>query len=121
MAHVLVVDDDVQLGTMLQKMLIRAGYEVTYAVNGHIAMKIIRTRPTNVVITDIVMPDKDGLETIQEIKRDFPEVKIIAISGGGRIGPKDYLSMAVKFGAQFAFVKPIERDTLMNALHELTN
>ena len=66
------------------------------------------------------MPDKDGLETIQEIRRDFPDLKIIAISGGGRISPESYLDMARKFGADRVFSKPVEQAVLLDAVSELT-
>lgn len=119
MARILVVDDDVQVSTLLQKTLSRAGFDVTLADNGNTATQIIRKEPVDLVITDIIMPDKEGLETIREIKRDFPRIKIIAMSGGGRIGPASYLSMAEKFGAQLTLEKPIDIVFLIQAVQNL--
>ncbi len=65
------------------------------------------------------MPEKEGIETIMELKRDFPDVKIIAISGGGRIRPEGSLSMAKKLGARYTFSKPVEREKLLVAVREL--
>ena len=78
-----------------------------------------RSDPADVVITDIVMPEKEGLETIQELRRDFPGAKIIAMSGGGRIGPKGYLKLAEKLGASRAFAKPFDRMEMVSAVDEL--
>jgi YesN/AraC family two-component response regulator len=72
-----------------------------------------------VVVTDIVMPNKEGLETIVELRRNMPGVKIIAISGGGRIAPTDYLSIAKRLGADRVFAKPVERRALLDAVSEL--
>jgi len=70
----------------------------------------------DLVNTDIIMPEKEGLETIRELKRDFPDVKIIAISGGASIEAKDYLKMAKQFGAMCTLVKPIEREALLEEI-----
>lgn len=94
MPLILIIDDDDQIREMLRQMLERAGYEVTDAPNGKVAMKLYREQPADLIITDLIMPGKEGIETIIELRRDFPEVKIIAISGGGRIAPRDYLAMA---------------------------
>ena len=67
------------------------------------------------------MPEKEGVELIMELRRDFPDAKIIAISGGGRIDPEQYLGIAKSFGAKYAFSKPIERKELLNAVRELLN
>ncbi len=67
-------------------MLQKEGYETISASDGQIAMKLCRENPADVVITDIIMPEKEGIETIVELKREFPGIKIIAMSGGGRIG-----------------------------------
>lgn len=65
------------------------------------------------------MPEKEGIETIRELKRDFPEVKIVAMSGGGRIGPEGYLEVAKVLGAQRTLTKPLERETLLRVVREL--
>jgi DNA-binding response OmpR family regulator len=119
MARILVIDDDVQIREMLRQMLEREGYEVADAPDGKAAMKIQREDPAHLIITDIIMPEKEGLETIKEVRQEFPEVKIIAISGGGRIKPEPYLKIAEKFGARYIFTKPVEREELLAAVLEL--
>lgn len=121
MARILVIDDDEQIRFLLQQMLEQEGFEVDVAQDGRIGMMLHRKNPAELVITDIIMPDQEGLETIQQFRQEFPKVKIIAISGGGRIGPESYLVLAKKFGAMKTFVKPIDRDELLEAIQELLN
>ena len=90
MALILIIDDDDQIRRVLRKTLERDGYDVADAPNGKEGIRLYRENPADLVITDIIMPEKEGIETIRELRRDFPEVKIIAISGGGRIGPDSY-------------------------------
>ena len=73
----------------------------------------------DLIVTDIIMPDKEGLESIMDYKQLNPEVKIIAISGGARIGPHTYLKMAEKFGAKKVFSKPFRNKELLDAVEEL--
>src|SRR5210317_1834310 len=110
MPNILIIDDDNQFRTMLRKMVERNGYEVIEASDGKEGIKLYRKNPTDLIITDLIMPEKDGIETIQELRKDFPDVKIIAISGGGRLGPHDYLHLAKMLGAQRTLTKPIELD-----------
>ena len=105
MARILIIDDEVQILNMLRQMLEGEGYEVIDAPNGKEGIRRYRENPADLIITDILMPEKEGIETIQELKRDFPDIKIIAMSGGGRLDPKQYLSMAKSFGAQYTFTK----------------
>lgn len=119
MPNILIIDDDNQFRTMLRKMVERNGYEVVEASDGKEGIKLYRKNPTDLIITDLIMPDKDGIETIQELRKDFPDVKIIAISGGGRLGPHDYLHLAKMLGAQRTLTKPIELDELLKAIEEL--
>jgi DNA-binding NtrC family response regulator len=119
MARILVIDDDVQILEMLRQTLEREGYEVIGSLDGKEGIRLYREAPTDLIITDIVMPEKEGIETIMELKRDFPDVKIIAISGGGRIGPEDYLRIAKKLGAMHTFTKPIGREELLGVVREL--
>ncbi len=120
MPFILVIDDDDQFRTMLREMLERAEYEVADAPNGKEGIRLYRENPADLVITDIIMPEKEGIETIMELKRDFPDVKIIAISGGGQIDPEKYLYMAGRLGAKRTFAKPVEREELLKAVGELT-
>ena len=119
MARILVIDDDIQILEMLRQTLEREGYEVIDARDGKEGIRFYREAPTDLIITDIVMPKKEGVETIMELKRDFPDVKIIAISGGGRIGPENYLQIAKSLGAMHTFTKPIGREKLLAAVREL--
>ena len=121
MARILVVDDEAQIRILLRQVLIKDGYEVDEASNGNIALKKFRENPFDLVIMDLIMPDKEGLETILDLKKEFENVKIIAISGGGRIGPEDYLKYAKGFGALHTLTKPIENAELLKAIRNVLN
>ncbi len=119
MARILVIDDDAQIRDVLKQFLERAEYEVRVAPDGSAGLKLHREDPADLIITDIVMPGKEGLETIMEFRRHFPAVRIIAISGGGRIGPHDYLNTAKAMGAQKTFSKPFDPQELMAAVRDV--
>ena len=119
MARILVVDDDEQIRIMLDIALSRDSHEVVTAQNGAVASVRQSERPADVVIMDIIMPEKEGFETIIEFRRDYPETKIIAISGGGRLGPDQYLKLAKTMGADFIFEKPLPLVQLREAIHSL--
>ena len=120
MACILIIDDDDQFRTMLRMTLERAGYETVEARDGAEGLECYQAHPVDVVITDIVMPGKEGLETIQELWWDHSAVKIIAISGGGqKIEPHMALACAQAFGAQYAFSKPVDRAALLDAIQHL--
>ena len=119
MAHILIIDDDPQILDMLGQTLKRQGHEVVKAFDGKEGLKLYRENPTDLVITDIIMPETEGIETIMELQRDFPDVKIIAISGGGHNIAENYLYLAKSLGVQRTFAKPIERDELLKAVSEL--
>ena len=119
MARILVVDDDEQIRIMLEIALSRDSHEVVTAENGAVASVRQSERPADVVIMDIIMPEKEGFETIIEFRREYPETKIIAISGGGRLGPDQYLKLAKTMGADFIFEKPLQMLQLREAIHSL--
>jgi len=120
MARILIIDDDKPFRVMLRIMLENAGYkDIKEAENGYIGMKLIRKSPFDLVITDIVMPEKEGIETIMELRRDFHAVKIIAMSGGGKIGPGTYLEMAGHLGAGRTLEKPFQQSELVDAVRGL--
>lgn len=119
MPRILVVDDDPLVRAMLHQVLERAGYEVEVAEDGESAYRLCQEHPIDLIIMDMVMPGKGGAETIAEVRRDFPEVRIVAMSGGGRTGPYGYLKLAERFGAERVFPKPLERDTILEAIDEL--
>ena len=119
MIRILVIDDDINIREMLKECLERAEYEVLVASDGKAALKLHSANPVDLIITDIVMPEKDGLEIIMEFRRRFPAVKVIAISGGGKIGANEYLNIAKGLGATKMFSKPFELRELLAAVREL--
>ncbi len=119
MRRILIIDDEPYILLMLKKMLERAGYEVDLASNGREGMALFEKATADLVITDIIMPDKEGLELILEMKKQRPALKIIAMSGGGRISPESYLECAKHFGAARVFQKPFRQKELMLAVREL--
>ena len=119
MSRILLADDDHQVRNMLKLTLEREGHEVVEAEDGVQAVARYHPDSIDLVITDIVMPEKEGIETIMELRSIDAHVKIIAISGGGRINPDDYLSWARRFGVQHTFTKPVDRNQLLDAINEL--
>jgi CheY-like chemotaxis protein len=116
MPTILLVDDNDQYRTMLNAVLTFAGYEVSEARNGKEALRIYHEWPADLVITDLVMPEKEGLELIRELRGQYPEARIIAISGGGRLNPVDYLELATEFGARKVLPKPFTNHQLIEAV-----
>jgi DNA-binding response OmpR family regulator len=121
MAKILVFDDEPSILLMIKKMLEKAGHEVDIALNGKEGMKLFEKNRPDLLITDILMPEKEGLETIFELRRKYSELKIIAISGGGRIGPEGYLPSAKLFGADMVFQKPLIQEEFLQAVSLLLN
>lgn len=119
LSKILIIDDEDIARRMFRIMLEREGHEVAEASNGNEGLERIRDFKADLVITDIVMPEKEGIETIKDLRKEFPEVKIIAISGGGRITPDAYLEVAESMGADASFEKPIRREKLVKAVEEL--
>jgi YesN/AraC family two-component response regulator len=119
MGKILIIDDEPYILLMLKKMLEKAGHEVDLASNGREGIELFKKEPVDMVITDIIMPDKEGLEIILEMKNAQPELKIIAISGGGRISPESYLECAKHFGAARVFQKPFKQNDILSAVKEL--
>lgn len=117
MPSVLVVDDEDQIRLMLRTALEQAGYDVIEGRSGKEAVDQYRREPTDLVIMDILMPDKDGLESIIELRQEFPDAKIIAVTGGGaQDGTLDFLDVARMLGATRAFRKPFELKELLEAV-----
>jgi CheY-like chemotaxis protein len=115
-AKVLVVDDEESIRGLFQKILEDAGYEVTLAIDGSQALDLLRDSAFDVVITDLVMPNREGIETIQAIRRQHPGMKIIAVSGafGG-----SFLGSAKLLGAEATLVKPVGPGQLLGALRRV--
>jgi len=121
MARILVIDDDEATRRVLKLLLERAGYDVTDAADGAAGVRSYREQPADVVLTDILMPGKEGLETIRELKHDYPDVKIVAMSGGGHTGNMDFLILAERLGADRVLSKPIDRQELLQTMSELVS
>jgi CheY-like chemotaxis protein len=119
MAKILVLDDEPSILLMIKKMLEKEGHEVEVALNGSEGMALFEKEKPDLLITDIIMPEKEGLETIFELRRLHPDLKIIAISGGGRIGPDGYLPGAKLLGANAVFSKPLVPKEFINKITEL--
>ncbi len=120
MARILVIDDDPQIRTVLKKSLRSDGHQVMEACNGDVGMKLMGEGPFEVVITDIVMPHKEGFETISELRRNYPDTKIIAMSGGGlSIEACDVLPTAVILGAHSTLLKPFVPKQLLEAVENV--
>lgn len=116
MPTILLVDDDEQFRAMLHQTLEGAGYGVHGAANGKMALELYRRSPADLVVTDLVMPEQEGIQTIMDLRKINPEVKIIAISGGGRLGPRDYLVMAKLLGAKRTLAKPFRQADFLDAV-----
>lgn len=121
MARILVIEDETVFCELLEDALKKAGYEVMIALDGDQGMRLFSEQPCDVVITDILMPNKEGLEIILELTQQAPDVKIIAISGGGFGLGEDLLGMAKDFGAHYALRKPIKIAKLIELVKELLN
>ena len=121
MAKILIIDDDPSILTMLKRMLEKAGYEVDTAGNGSEGLKKIENFPPDLLVTDIVMPEKEGLELICYLKGKNPELKIVAISGGGRFNYEGYLTGAKLLGADLIFQKPLVHKEFVQAVSDLIN
>jgi DNA-binding response OmpR family regulator len=119
--RILVIDDDEQMRILLRQVMEWAGYEVMEAGNGREGMLKQKRQPADLVITDLIMPEQEGLETITSLKKEYPGIRIIAISGGGRIGPDAYLPAARELGADRVFSKPFDVRQLASAVQELLN
>jgi CheY-like chemotaxis protein len=118
MARILIIDDEPQIRSMLRLMLERVGYEVAEAPDGIEGIRRYRENPADLIITDLIMPNKDGIGMIIDLKKEFPKVKIIAMSGGGVNRPEGYLDGAKKLGAARTLTKPIDRDEMLKAVKE---
>jgi len=129
MARILVIDDEEDIRDVLTQILNRAGFQVDVASNGAEGIEQLRKAPTSVVLTDIIMPGNDGVIVIKEIRAEFPEVKIIAMSGGGNFGSDAYKPNAIKTmaylaaareaGADLVLSKPFDRQALLEAIRSV--
>ena len=117
--RILIIDDEEDIRDYLREILEDSGFEVVDAANGLSGQKLFRQKPTDLIITDILMPEKGGFEAILELHREFPEVKIFAISGGGRVSSEVYLEVAKDLGAIRTFAKPVNAKELIAEISNL--
>ncbi len=119
MARILIIDDNDLFRGMLHATLDTLGHEVTEAADGTEGLKWHARGAFDLVITDLIMPETEGIETILELLKRAPETRIIAMSGGGRASAQDYLGIASRIGARKVLAKPFSRDALDNAIREV--
>ncbi len=119
MSGILIVEDDKELREMLKLSLMRRKFVVLEAENGKDAITHFKPSMTDLVVTDLIMPEEDGLKVIMKLREIKPSIKIIAISGGGKAGPGNYLSLAKALGADAIFSKPFSINDLIEKIEEL--
>ncbi|MFZ5515973.1 MAG: response regulator [Candidatus Zhuqueibacterota bacterium] len=119
--YIIVIEDDDAVRGLISRILISEKHDVMEAANGKEGLALLsKSKKIDLIITDIIMPDVEGLETIREAKERLPQVKILAISGGGRIHAQDYLAIAKGLGADMTLQKPFIRQDLIDAVNQLT-
>lgn len=119
MARILLIEDNDKYRRMLSLVFQREGHEIVEAQDGMVGLDLFRRQPVDLIITDIFMPEKEGIETIMDIKKESPDVKIIAISGGGRMGDTGVLQAAENLGADRTFTKPFEISEMLETIRDL--
>ena len=118
---ILLIDDDDLLRKMLHISMTKVGHSVIEARNGRDALEICRVEPPDLVVTDVVMPEKEGIETIGDLRRLYPTLPVIAISGGGRNSAADYLKIARHMGAVAVLQKPFSIEDLAALVASVAN
>lgn len=118
MNTILVIDDDSTIQMLFKQFLTQQGYRVLQAENGKLGMQILHDEQPDLIITDILMPEMDGLEILMAIRKTNNTVPIIAISGGMRLVHIDFLRQAKLFGARYAFEKPVSLEVLNKAVQQ---
>jgi two-component system, chemotaxis family, chemotaxis protein CheY len=118
---ILVIEDNVIVRNTMSRILEAAGYTVVMANDGLQGVESFRKEHPDLVISDIIMPEQEGIATIRQIIGEKPDAKIIAISGGGRIGNTDFLQIAKKMGATDAIAKPFDPDDLLDRIATCLN
>ena len=117
--RILVADDDAEVRAAMSQILQDEGYEISTACDGRELLRAYRERPADLVLCDLFMPRKDGLQVIGELLKEFPEAKIIAMSGGGYSGVLNVLQMARHLGAKEVMAKPFRRTALLAAIRQV--
>lgn len=116
MGRILVIDDDPNLRRTMRKILEREGHSVQEAENGLTGIRIVEEAPPDLVVTDLLMPEKEGIETIVELRARFPSIGIVAVSGAGGVNDRGPLIDAELFGADVALSKPFSIDEFVSAI-----
>jgi CheY-like chemotaxis protein len=129
MTRIIVIDDEEDIRNVLVEVLERAGYDVDTAQDSDAGLQLMRTKGADLVITDIIMPGKDGVDTAYQIRMEFPNTRIIVISGGGNVMPMEYEPGAIKTsaylasadaaGADMTLTKPFDRNEILEAVSNL--
>ena len=119
MKKILVVDDDDLIRDLIYEILESNGFQVVLAENGNKALDILKHEEVDLIITDIIMPDKEGIETIMDIKRMLPKAKIVAMSGGGQLDANSYLNIAKRLGVKATLNKPFNPNKLLSLINEI--
>ena len=129
MARIIVIDDEEDVRDVLKEVLEREGFDVEIAANGDDGLELLSNKGADVVITDIIMPGKNGVETVHEIRKNFPNTRVIVISGGGNVTPMEYEPSAIKTsaylasaaaaGADVTLTKPFDRREILDAVNQL--
>ena len=115
---ILIIDDDDRIRDLFRLWLERAGFIVYEAENGKKGVVVQKNNPVDLLICDLIMPVQEGIETIAQFRDDYPEIGIIAISGGGKIGPDSYLAVAEQLGAWRVFTKPLDMPLIIETIKE---
>ncbi len=118
MAKILIIDDEELVRLTLRQILEDAGHEVSEAENGAVGVACYKESPADLIVTDIIMPEMEGVETIVQLRSHDPAVRIIAISGGGRLRNLDFLSVAENYGAMRIIAKPFDDEELLAAVDD---
>jgi DNA-binding response OmpR family regulator len=119
MPGILIVEDNRELREMLKESLTRKRFTVQEADNGKDAIIHFKPGVTDLVVTDLIMPEEDGLKVIMTLREIKPSIKVIAISGGGKAGPASYLNMAKALGADAIYYKPFSVNEMIGKIEEL--
>ncbi len=119
MSHILIIDDDMHIRELICIMLEGEGHTVAQAEDGIIGLNMVKEGNYDLIITDIIMPNQEGIETIVQIRSFSPDIKILAISGGGRIGSSNYLTLAENFGVNKTLAKPFYHKDFVKCIKEL--
>jgi len=119
MARILVIDDDDDVRSVIRRVLQTDGHDVVEAADGKAGMKLFRESPADLVVTDLFMPEQEGLETIRELRRSSKDTKILVVTGSPPGGPFDFRAHATLLGAGATLNKPFTREELLGAVHAI--